>query len=401
MAAATLPPQASDPTDSVPPFPHGARLPAPLPGRAAGDGRLWLAYAGLCALSWALYAMAGTDWQRDGWGVVEGAYEATWNLGPPMLLGALGLPWARWLARRNPRLLPRLAWHVAAALVFVGAWQALDVGSAWWFFGPDHAQATFEQRVLWRAMWGVFVYVALVLGFGGALAARSAHQAALAAARAEAALVRAELAAISGKLNPHFLFNTLNSLLMLTRRDPGAAEATLLRFSRMMRYVLDTSRGAADRVTLQEELDFVRDYLELEALRLGERLRVEWRIDAAAVGLPIPPLTLQPLVENSIVHGIAPQLAGGTVCIEARQLMKAGRPEALALRVADDGAGCVWPPAARPAQTQAQTAGSGVGLSALRRRFELDFGGRAQLQVQTAPGAGFRVDILIPHSELT
>jgi Histidine kinase len=386
----------------MPTMPTPARLPDTATP-AQGERRLWLAYAGLCALSWALYAMAGTDWQRDGWRVLEGAYEATWNLGPPMLLGGLGLPWARFLARRSaqraPGLLPRLAWHVAGALAFVLAWQALDFASAWWFFGVEHALATFEQRVLWRAMWGVFVYVALVLGFGGALAARSAHRAALAAARAEAALVRAELAAISGKLNPHFLFNTLNSLIMLTRRDPAAAEATLLRFSRMMRYVLDTSRGAADRVTLQEELDFVRDYLELEALRLGSRLRVEWLIDAATLASPIPPLTLQPLVENSIVHGISPQLEGGTVRIEAQQLMNAGRPETLALRVADDGAGCTWPPVAGPrAGTQA---GSGVGLGALRRRFELDFGGRAQLSVQSSPGAGFRVEILIPCSELT
>lgn len=383
-----------------------AAMPNALPSTPAppGEGRLWLAYGGLCALSWALYAMAGTDWQRDTWRLLEGAYEATWNLGPPMLLGCLGLPWARRCARRGPGLGRTLLWHGAGALVFVLAWQALDFASAWWFFGPEHAQATFEQRVLWRAMWGVFVYVALVLGFGGALAARSAHRAALAAARAEAALVRAELAAISGKLNPHFLFNTLNSLTVLTRRDPAAAEQTLLRFSRMMRYVLDTSRGAADRVTLQEELDFVRDYLELEALRLGERLRVQWHIDPATLGEAIPPLTLQPLVENSIVHGIAPQLQGGTVSIEARHVRDNTQAEALALRVADDGAGCTWPPAPADGAAGAPasaTAGSGVGLSALRLRFELDFSGRARLSVQSAPGAGFQVEILIPRAELT
>ena len=169
--------------------------------------------------------------------------------------------WARWLAalahRQPPARWALLAGQAAGALVFVVLWQALDFASAWWFFGADHASATFQQQVLWRAMWGVFVYLAMVLGFGGALAARSAHRAAVTAARAEAALVRAELAAISGKLNPHFLFNTLNSLLMLTRRDPAEAEQTLLRFARMMRYVLDTSRGANDRVTLQEEIDFV------------------------------------------------------------------------------------------------------------------------------------------------
>ena len=364
----------------------------PLPNAALpSERRLWWAYAGLCLLCWTLYAMAGTDWQRGSWRLLEAVYEATWNLGPPMLVGLLGLPWTRWLAQRQPARWFGLVLHAAGALAFVVLWQALDFASAWWFFGADHAIATFEQRVLWRAMWGVFVYLALVLGFGGALATRSAHRAAVTAARAEAALVRAELAAITGKLNPHFLFNTLNSLLMLTRRDPAAAEQTLLRFARMMRYVLDTRRGANDRVTLQEELDFVRDYLELEALRLGSRLRVEWLIDPATINQPIPPLTLQPLVENCIVHGIAPQLQGGTVRIEARQLAD---PATLALRVADDGAGCTWPP------VHAAAPRSGVGLSALRRRFELDFGGRARLLVRSAPGAGFDVEILIPHSEL-
>ena len=364
-------------------------------GAGAGAGRLWSGYAGLCLLSWLLYAVAGGEAQRGDWRWLEGAYEATWNLGPPMVLGLAGLPWARWLAARRAGPLAAFGWHALGALLFVAGWQLLDFAGAWLFFGIEHAQATFEQRVLWRAAWGVFIYVALVLGFGGALAARSAHRAALAAARAEAALVRAELAAISGKLNPHFLFNTLNSLLMLTRRDAAAAEQTLLRFSRMMRYVLETHRGAADRVTLQEELDFVRDYLELEALRLGERLRVDWQVDPALANEPIPPLTLQPLVENCIVHGIAPQRAGGTVRIEAQRVPAQGSTEAqLALRVADDGAGCTWPP------PPGKVPRSGVGLSALRRRFELDFGGRARLAVQSAPGAGFRVEILIPCSEL-
>ena len=190
----------------------------------------------------------------------------------------------------------------------------------------------------------MFVYTALVSGFGGALHARRAHRAALLAAQAEAGLVRAELAAISGKLNPHFLFNTLNSIIFLTRKDAAAAERALLSFARMLRYLLDANRGAADRVPLREELDFVRDYLGLESLRLGARLAVVWKIDEAASEETIPPLTLQPLVENAIVHGIAPRTETGTVQIECTRLAP---PDRLLLRVKDDGAGCTWPPAAR------------------------------------------------------
>lgn len=360
--------------------------------RPGSDRPLWLAYAGLCLLCWALYVMAGTDWQRGAWHMWKGLYLASWNMGPPIVLGCAGLPWARWL-QRSARPVPQLlALHAAGAAVFIAGWQALDYAASVWLYGVEHSNATLQRMVLWQAMWGVFVYVALMLGFGGALHARRANAVALGAARAEAALVRAELAAISGKLNPHFLFNTLNSLLMLTRRDPAAAEQSLLRFSRMMRYVLGTASGSAERVTLQEELDFVRDYLELESLRLGPRLKVEWQIDPATVHDPIPPLTLQPLVENSVLHGIAPQVQGGTVRIEAARV---SAPEALSLRVNDDGAGCTWPlPDTKSPKT------GGVGLSALRRRFELDFGGRAQLSMSSAPGAGFRVHILIPQAEL-
>ena len=373
----------------TPPLAHTATAAAP-----AGRRGLLAGYGGLCALCWLLYAVAGTDWQRGTERFWDGAYEATWNLGPPILLGLAALPWASSLQRSAPARLAALAWHTLGALVFIAAWQATQLLAALYFFGAAHASATFEQRVLWQAVWGVFVYLALMAGFGGSLHAQRAQTAALAAARAEAALVRAELAAISGKLNPHFLFNTLNSLLLLTRKDPAAAEQGLLRFAGMMRYVLDSSRGAGDRVPLRDELAFVRDCLALEALRLGPRLRVQWDIDPAVEDDEIPPLTLQPLVENAIVHGIAPQLGGGLLTLQAH---REGR--ALRLRVQDDGAGCAWPPAAIAGSGSGSGAGGGVGLSALQRRFELDYDGSARLSVRSAPGAGFAVEILIPQRD--
>lgn len=369
---------------------HPASAPPSLPAAPTGRRSLWLAYAGLCLLCWGLYAMAGTDWQRGGWRLWEGAYEATLNLAAPMAMGLLALPWVGWLQARPRSAAQRLGWHVLGATAFVLLWLGLETSLAWALFGAEHASALLEQRVLWRAVWGVFVYLALVFGFGGALHARRARQvevaAAVSAAQAEAALVRAELAAIHGKLNPHFLFNTLNSLLMLTRRDPAAAEDALLRFARMMRHVLDGNRANQERVALRDELDFVRDYLALESLRLGPRLRVQWAVEDAVLGDTLPPLTLQPLVENAVLHGLAPQLGGGELHIHA---VREG--EALRLVVRDDGAGCAWPPSA-PAP------GRGVGLSALQRRFELDYEGQARLQVRSAPGQGFEVQLLIPQA---
>jgi signal transduction histidine kinase len=358
----------------------------------APRGRLGLAYAGLCLLSWLLYAMAGAEWQRGAWKLWEAAYEATLNLWAPMMLGALAYPWVRWLQPRP--LLQRLLLHAGAALLFGALWLGLEFALAWWLFEPEHATAQLQQRLVWRAVFGVFVYTALTLGFAGVLHARRAQASALAAAQAESALVRAELAAISGKLNPHFLFNTLNTLLLLTRKDPAAAEDALLRYARLMRYVLDSQRGSTTRVTLRDEVDFVRDYLALEALRLGPRLQVHWAVDEALLDDPLPPLTLQPLVENSIVHGIAPRVGGGSVRIAA--LRVAG---GLALSVADDGPGCAAPPPLLPAGAGAAPRRGGVGLSALRRRFALDYAGQARLQIHTAPGQGFRVDIHIPFED--
>jgi hypothetical protein len=347
---------------------------------------VWLAYAGLCFLAWVLYGVAGTDWRQGDWRLVTAVYEATWNLGPPSVLGAAVYPWARWLRVRSFGGLRLVACHALAAATFAAACLGLDYLLQFAFFGADHATATLQQHLLWRSALAVFLYIALLLGFDGVIDARRAQDAAMGAAHAEAALVRAELAAISGKLHPHFLFNTLNSLTHLVRRDAQAAEQALHCFSRMMRYLLDAHRGAADRVCLRDELGFVRDYLELESLRLGARLRVEWAVADSTLDDAVPPLTLQPLVENSIVHGVSPSVAGGTVRVQAQHLEA---PEGLLLRVSDDGPGCEWP---RP------RAERGVGLSALARRFQVDFGGRSRLSVRSAPGAGFDVEIFIPQT---
>jgi LytS/YehU family sensor histidine kinase len=198
-------------------------------------------------------------------------------------------------------------------------------------------------------------------------------------------LARAELSALRNKLDPHFLFNTLHSILALVRRDPPRAEQALLRFSDLLRQLLDRERGSADesggedRLLLAREIDFTRDYLALEALRLGPRLSVDWQLDDAALDARVPFLCVQPLVENAIKHAFNPRSAPGRLTLSARPIA-AG----LQIEVADDGPGC------DPARAEAS---AGLGLRTVRRRVELA-GGR--LEVQTRPGAGFRVRIDLP-----
>ena len=389
---------------------------------APSNRRLWLAYAASCLLAWALYVLAGSEFDRGLDPFWLAVYQATTTLWAPALLGVAVWPLTRRLYRRP--LLSFALGHLVGALSFGLAWLVGEYLLNSLLFGPVHAGAVLQAVLLWRGIVGVAVYAAMAIAFNAVLQGRAARSAAVAAAQAEAALAKAELAAISGKLNPHFLFNTLNSLIALARTDAAQAEQALLRFASMLRYVLDTKRdpvhphgravpglppegaqrpwggpagagvaasGHEPRVPLADEVAFLRDYLALEALRLGDRLRVDWQIDEAVLADELPPLTLQPLVENAVQHGVAPRKGGGCVTIRAaRDRARQG----LALSVADDGPGC------EPASLDAPDANGrqGIGLAALRKRFSLDYGGRARLSIHTAPGAGFRVDLWIPQT---
>ena len=166
------------------------------------------------------------------------------------------------------------------------------------------------------------------------------------------------------------------------RHDPKEAEDGLEQFGDLLRYTLDTQKNG-EVVPLGEELTFVDNYLALETLRLGERLRLEVDIDDGARGRPVPAFCLQPLVENAIRHAIAPRAAGGRVELRVKE-QQAGT---LLLEVADDGDG---------ADPETLDAASGIGLRLVRERLAAHYGDSASFEVDTAPGRGFRVRIEIP-----
>lgn len=137
------------------------------------------------------------------------------------------------------------------------------------------------------------------------------------ARRERPAAATARLAQLQSRIRPHFLFNTLNSAIVLVRLDPARAEAVLEDLSELFRAAL---AGGEERLTatLREEVELARRYLEIEHVRFGERLRVEWDLDAQADGARLPPLLLQPLVENAVRHGIEPMPGGGVVVVSTR-----------------------------------------------------------------------------------
>jgi hypothetical protein len=201
---------------------------------------------------------------------------------------------------------------------------------------------------------------------------------AAAAERARAEATDAQLAALRAQVNPHFLFNALNTIAALVRTDPRAAETTTENLARILRRTLD--RTHRTDCTVDDEIDYLRAWLAVESERYGERLRVDFDVDGAAADLKIPTMSLQPLVENSLKHGIAGKLEGGRVAVRARR--ENGR---LLLEVEDDGAGFPREPR------------EGTGLTNLRSRLETIYGPAAELRVER-PSSGARVVIELPAS---
>ncbi len=194
----------------------------------------------------------------------------------------------------------------------------------------------------------------------------------------EARLSRASLEALKMQLNPHFLFNTLNSISALMHSDVEAADAMLARLSAFLRMTLD--RELENEIPLRREIEFVRRYLEIEQVRFEERLTVTYDIASDALPARVPSLALQPLVENAIHHGIAPRPEGGAITI------RAFREDArLRISVSDDGVGSDGRPRER------------IGLANTRARLEHLYGREQRLSFTETPQGGFRVDLEIPY----
>ncbi len=277
--------------------------------------------------------------------------------------------------------------HGGMALVFAAAAQGISFLLIWAFRDLASALRARNQWFIWQGMFVMMMYWAAAGGFTAYRAVQKARAEAAATVQMQTLLAQSELAALRNKLNPHFLFNTLHSIIALTRRDGPRAEKALHMFSDMLRYVLDTEKSGQDQVPLQQELAFTRDYLALEALRLGPRLTVNWQVDDNALDMLVPALSLQPLVENSIKHAFNPRSAPGQLSITVALQNSGTAAQRLFVEVADDGPGCT---------AQAWAAGQGLGVKTVSRRLVMHHGEASALAIKTEPGAGFVVSFQLP-----
>jgi two-component system LytT family sensor kinase len=196
-------------------------------------------------------------------------------------------------------------------------------------------------------------------------------------------LVEAELRALRAQINPHFLFNSLNSIAALITAEPEVAEEMIVRLAKIFRHVLTYHDRPFSSVN--DEISFLRTYLEIEKIRFGDRLRVNFEIEEATSQLAIPTFILQPLVENSLKHGLGPKVGENLLTIRARQVT-----EHLELTVEDNGVG------ANVSLKLAGRGSTGLGLRNVEERLQTVYRGDAQFSFESVPRLGSRAQILIP-----
>lgn len=236
-----------------------------------------------------------------------------------------------------------------------------------------------EVTVLWRGVLVSFVYLAIA-SFIGRLQ-RVAVRERLRAHEERSAALEARLAALQAQMQPHFLFNSLNVCAGLVQTDPDLAEETLDRLAGFLRYALESTEHRL--VPIEDELAAVESYLEVQRQRFGDRLRYEVRLAPEAARRSVPPMLLQPLVENAILHGLRGRESGGAITVDVAML-----EGALRVVVEDDGVG----PGASTHH------GTGVGQKNVRERLRIVYGDGARLEAGEGERGGYRCELVLPQA---
>src|SRR5215469_14819531 len=198
----------------------------------------------------------------------------------------------------------------------------------------------------------------------------------------ERLLLQSRMEALQSQINPHFLFNTLNSVSSLVRRDPDSARHMIVRLSNILRRLL---RKGDSFVPLREEVEFLDDYLDIEVMRFGrEKLKVVKELEPASLEHLVPSMILQPLVENAIKHGLADKLEGGTIYIRSRTA-----DNRIIIEVEDDGVGM-------PVTGTSSSSGTGIGMVNVSERLSVVYGDAADITIESQPGLGTLVRLMLP-----
>jgi two-component system sensor histidine kinase AlgZ len=338
--------------------------------------RYWLRMLGwsVVASTTAVALFSGATW-RTPWRYLVQPFAISFVFSASIIpLAAIAMP--RLMRRVHGRMRFPLDWVIVvvvmAAIGVAGSMLAIGVLRAIGYIRPEQTRvwllASFRQSVLMTLIFGISIsaFESMRARLDAATLALRTKKRDEAEARRLAA--EAQLASLESRVNPHFLFNTLNSIATLVHDNPPAAERMTTQLAALLRSSLD---AGSPLVPIADELQVVRAYLDIERTRFGDRLRYEVRADEAAATARVPRLAVQTLVENSVKYAVSPRREGGAIAVRAA--IVDGR---VRIEVEDDGPG--FDPAA---------AAAGHGLALVRARLSAAFGDRAALEIRSAPGA--------------
>lgn len=360
----------------------------------------YLRLVGLCLLPWTFVSLIGfaQDLSRRLYWDDPTPLQDAWFWWVRILLWAAMTPLILWLGHRWPvDRARRVALHLMFAIGFAVSRAGVEIAiqynlNKWGYIGPLEWLADLGNAIANAMIFGLhgaFFTYWVVLSIQAMLRyyerSRDREQEAtrlrLRASELRAQVVQAQLGALKMQLQPHFLFNTLNAIVILVRQQKlEQAEEGLTRFSDLLRAVLDDLE--VQEVPLSKELDYLKLYLDIEQMRFADRLKVRIEADPDVLDACVPHMGVQPIVENAVRHGISCQRAGGTIDIQAKRVN-----DALHIIVTDDGPGVAL---------QSVCAGHGVGLSNLRARLRQLYGEHAMLRVEKNETRGTKATLVLP-----
>ena len=282
-----------------------------------------------------------------------------------------GLAWRR--LSSGASALAHAAVVTAGFVVWQGAYHAFFYTSS----GPEAFQAALLSGGMWLLLQSLITYTMVVTGILSLQSFFRLETQRRRASELRALAQQAELRALRAQLRPHFLFNVLNSIYALIPTDPDNAMVMVERVADLMRDTMDVTDQKL--IPLADELALVDRYLDIEALRIGDRLQTERRVTPDVSGWPVPPLILQPLIENAIKHGVAPSTAKSRISLGASEV-----DGDLVVVIVND----------RP-DVDASNGEGGKGLWITRNRLEMTYGGRGRLECSTREQR-FEVKVTVP-----
>ena len=311
--------------------------------------------------------------------------EDIWSFSP-----FIDLTLYRMIRRNLPR--PRVFdWQIAFFATIVGL---RFLQTEIWRFWPNSI-FSLESPGLWMPGEGstlnaylveCAIYLAVILVVGTELKIFNSVRIQIKLEEQERLLLQARMTALQNQINPHFLFNTLNSISSLVRFDPDTAREMILKLATILRRLLHSTDSF---VALREEIEFIDNYLDIEVVRFGpDKLRVIKDLDPASLEAMVPSMLLQPLVENCIKHGLAPQVEGGSITLRSRVIKSR-----LVVEVEDDGVGMV---AAQLVEHPDGSGSGGIGMANVAERLKVLYGDAAKMIIENREGGGTLIRLRLP-----